>query len=55
MWPSDFEVNHEYQLALEIRGRGAKRQLEALVALMGHPLSRPELAKRIQGTAPRPQ
>jgi len=50
MWPNEPASNHEYQLALEIRGRGAVRQLEALTALMGHALSRPELAKRIQGT-----
>jgi hypothetical protein len=50
MWPSDFDADHEYQLALAIRGRGARRQLEALEALMGHALSRPELARRIQGT-----
>lgn len=49
MWPGEFDKDHEYQLALEIRGRGARRQLEALEALMGHALSRPELAKRIQG------
>lgn len=49
MWPDQYPADHEYQLALEIRGRGAARQLEALVALMGHALSRPELAKRIQG------
>lgn len=49
MWPGEFDKDHEYQLAMEIRGRGAKRQLEALEALMGHALSRPELAKRIQG------
>ncbi len=49
MWPNEYDSNHEYQLALEIRGRGATRQLKALVALMGHALSRPELAKRIQG------
>jgi hypothetical protein len=51
MWPEEFDQDHEYQLAMEIRGRGARRQLEALEALMGHALSRPELAKRIQGTA----
>lgn len=45
----DFDEDHEYQLAMEIRGRGARRQLEALEALMGHALSRPQLAKRIQG------
>lgn len=49
MWPDGFDDDHEYQLALAIRGRGAQRQLEALEALMGHALSRPELAKRIQG------
>ncbi|MHB8633053.1 MAG: hypothetical protein ACYDBQ_03670 [Thermoplasmatota archaeon] len=49
MWPGEQGPNHEYQLALEIRGRRAARQLEALVALMGHALSRPQLAKRIQG------
>lgn len=49
MWPDEFGADHEYQLALEIRGRGARRQLEALEALMGHALSRPELARRIQG------
>lgn len=51
MWPTDFADDHDYQLAMEIRGRGARRQLEALQALMGHALSRPELAKRIQGDA----
>ena len=51
MWPTDFDDDHEYQLAMEIRGRGAHRQLEALAALMGHALSRPQLAKRIQGSA----
>jgi hypothetical protein len=49
MWLNAAESNLEYQLAMAIRGRGAGRQLEALVALMGHALSRPELAKRIQG------
>lgn len=49
MWPEEFDPNHEYQLALEIRGRGAQRQLEALTALMGHALSRTELAHAIQG------
>lgn len=48
MWPDEWPGDHEYHLALEIRGRGAKRQLDALEALMGHPLSRPDLAKRIQ-------
>lgn len=51
MWPGEFDQDHEYQLAMEIRGRGARRQLEALEALMGHALSRPELARRIQGDA----
>lgn len=51
MWPEEFDRDHEYQLAMEIRGRGARRQLEALEALMGHALSRSELAKKIQGTA----
>lgn len=51
MWPTDFGDDHEYDLAMEIRGRGARRQLEALEALMGHALSRPQLAKRIQGNA----
>ena len=51
MWPEEFDQDHEYQLAMEIRGRGARRQLEALEALMGHALGRPELARRIQGQA----
>lgn len=50
VWPNEFPADHEYQLALQIRGRGATRQLGALVALMGHALSRPELARRIQGS-----
>lgn len=51
MWPDELDDDHEYQLAMEIRGRNAKRQLAALEALMGHALSRPELAERIQGDA----
>lgn len=51
MWPDEFDEDHEYQLAMEIRGRGAKRQLEALEVLMGHALSRPELAREVQGAA----
>lgn len=53
MWPEEFGENHEYQLASGILGRQAKRQLHALEALMGHPMTHAELAKAIQGSGSR--
>lgn len=53
MWPEELEDDHEYRLASEILGRGARRQLAALEALMGHPRTHAELAARIQGKGSR--
>lgn len=53
MWPDELQEDHEYQLASGILGRQSRRQLEALEALMGHPLTHAELAKEIQGTGSR--
>ena len=53
MWPVDFEDDHEYLMASAILGRGAQRQLAALEALMGRPLTHAELASRIQGKGSR--
>lgn len=53
MWPDELEGDHEYTLASAILGRRARRQLEALEALMGKPLTHAELAKRIQGKGSR--
>lgn len=48
MWPEELSDDHEYMLASAILAREAKRQFEALEALMGHPLTHAELAKKIQ-------
>lgn len=53
MWPEELDEDHEYRLASAILGRRAKRQLGALEALMGHPLTHAELARRIQGEGSR--
>lgn len=53
MWPDELETDHEYRLASQILGRGARRQLLALEALMGCPLSHAELAQAIQGDGSR--
>lgn len=53
MWPEELEEDHEYQLASAILGRGARRQLQALEALMGNPLTHAELARKIQGKGSR--
>ncbi len=53
MWPDELTDDHEYRLASAILGRQARRQLAALEALMGHPLTHAELAKHIQGTGSR--
>lgn len=48
-----FPENHEYKLASGILGRGSRRQLRALEALMGRPLTHAELARAIQGEGAR--
>ena len=53
MWPNEFEADHEYRLAAALLGRQSARQLAALEALMGHPLTHAELASRIQGKGSR--
>lgn len=53
MWPEELEEDHEYRLASEILGRRARRQLQAMESLMGHPLTHAELAARIQGDGSR--
>lgn len=53
MWPEQLEEDHEYRFASTILGRRARRQLEALQALMGHPLTHAELAQEIQGEGSR--
>lgn len=53
MWPEDLGEDHEYQLASSMLGRQSKRQLAALEALVGHPLTHAELAVEIQGEGSR--
>ena len=53
MWPDELDDDHEYRLASGILGRRSRRQLAAMEALMGRPLTHAELAKRIQGKGSR--
>lgn len=53
MWPDELGDDHEYKLASGMLGRQSKRQLAALEALVGHPLTHAELARQIQGEGSR--